>query len=313
VDDSFFDLGGDSLSAMRVVAEINKRLDADLAVRTLFHAPSVRSLSRQLGTDASQLDIVPVEVLKEGTGLPLFCVHPGGGMSWPYQRLSNFLDCSIIGIQQLLLDEEAEPQTIPDMAKNYADRIQKLDPIGPYNLLGWSFGGLVAHEVAIELQQRGYVIARLILFDAQLSLDGASLPTHPLEDKQMLEEILRFYGIDVTEQEEPLNADQIEKIMLERGVKDFPRYKRLVDWIIQNFNKNTDLQRAHEPRIFDGDLIIFSAGRNENDRGSYLIQTWQPYVAGDITEYSVDCAHESMLSVESLSLYGQQLKRLLEP
>ena len=101
--------------------------------------------------------------------------------------------------------------------------------------------------------------------------------------------------------------------MLERGVKDFPRYKRLVDWIIQNFNKNTDLQRAHEPRIFDGDLIIFSAGRNENDRSSYLIETWQPYVAGDITEYSVDCAHENMLSVESLSLYGQQLKRLLEP
>ena len=50
VDDSFFDLGGDSLSAMRVIAEINTRLDTHLAVRTLFHAPSVRTLSRQLGT-----------------------------------------------------------------------------------------------------------------------------------------------------------------------------------------------------------------------------------------------------------------------
>ncbi|OBH51075.1 non-ribosomal peptide synthetase, partial [Mycobacterium sp. E2479] len=313
VDDSFFDLGGDSLSAMRVVAEINKRLDADLAVRTLFHAPSVRSLSRQLGTGASQLDIVPVEVLKEGADLPLFCIHPGGGMSWPYQRLSNYLDCPIIGIQQLLVDDEAEPQTIPDMAKNYADRIQKVDPNGPYNVLGWSFGGLVAHEVAIELQQRGCAIARLILFDAQLSLDGASVPTHPLEDRQMLEEILRFYGIDVPGQEEPLNADQIEKLMLERGIKDFPRYKRLVDWIIQNFNKNMELQRAHEPRIFDGDLTIFSAVGTESDRGSYLIETWQPYVAGDITEYPVDCAHENMLTIESLSLYGEQLRLLLGP
>ncbi|WP_156745300.1 thioesterase domain-containing protein, partial [Mycobacterium sp. 1165178.9] len=313
VDDSFFDLGGDSLSAMRVVAEINKRLDADLAVRTLFHAPSVRSLSGQLGADGSQLDIVPVEVLKEGAGLPLFCIHPGGGMSWPYQRLSNYLSCSIIGIQQLLLDEEAEPQTIPDMAKNYADRIQKVDPIGPYNILGWSFGGLVAHEVAIELQQRGCVIARLIVFDAQLSLEGASLPTHPLEDKQMLDEILRFYGIDIAELEEPLDAEQIEKVMLERGVKDFPRYKRLVDWIIQNFNKNTELQRSHEPRIFDGDLIIFSAVGNESDRSSYLVETWRPYVAGSVTDYSVDCAHENMLTVESLSLYGQQLRLLLEP
>ena len=79
VDDSFFDLGGDSLSAMRVIAAINTGLDAELAVRTLFHAPSVRSLSQQLGGHASAVEVVPVEVLKEGTGVPLFCIHPGAG------------------------------------------------------------------------------------------------------------------------------------------------------------------------------------------------------------------------------------------
>ena len=84
VDDSFFDLGGDSLLAMRVIAAINTRLDTHVAVRTLFHAPSVSSLSQQLGTDA--VEVVPVEVLKQGAGVPLFCIHPGGGISWPYQR-----------------------------------------------------------------------------------------------------------------------------------------------------------------------------------------------------------------------------------
>src|SRR6202040_2364616 len=59
VDDSFFDLGGDSLSAMRLIAAINTSLDANLAVRTLFHAPSVRSLSQQLGQDASEVELVP--------------------------------------------------------------------------------------------------------------------------------------------------------------------------------------------------------------------------------------------------------------
>src|SRR5262249_4150675 len=53
VDDSFFDLGGDSLSAIRLIAAINTSLDADLAVPTVFHAPSVRALSQQLGRDAS--------------------------------------------------------------------------------------------------------------------------------------------------------------------------------------------------------------------------------------------------------------------
>ena len=173
VDDSFFDLGGDSLSAMRAIAAINSRLGTNLAVRTLFHAPSVRSLSQQLGRDASEVEVVPIEVLKDGAGIPLFCVHPGGGMSWPYQRLGNHLDCPIIGIQQTLRDDEAEPRSIRDMAKNYADRIQRIYPAGPYNLLGWSFGGVVAHELAIELQRRGCVIARLIVLDAQPSIDSS--------------------------------------------------------------------------------------------------------------------------------------------
>ncbi|WP_156623126.1 non-ribosomal peptide synthetase, partial [Mycobacterium sp. 1164966.3] len=312
VDDSFFDLGGDSLSAMRVIAEINTRLGTHVAVRTLFHAPSVRTLSRQLGTDASELEVVPVEVLKEGTGVPLFCIHPGGGMSWPYQRLSHYLDCPIIGIQQLLEGDETEPRSIRQMARNYADRIQEVNPSGPYNLLGWSFGGLVAHEIAVELRQRGYVIGRLIILDAQFSLEGATVPNHPFEDKQMLEEAFRFCGIDIPEQDEPVTYEQLEKVMLERGVTEFPRYKRLVDWLIQNFNKNMELQRTHEPRIFDGDVTVFSAARDESDRGSYLVQAWRPHVAGDITEYPVDCPHEEMLTVESLNLYGQQLKLLLE-
>ena len=179
VDDSFFDLGGDSLSAMRLIAAINTSLDADLAVRTLFEAPTVSSLSQQLGRHASAVEVVPIEVLKEGTGVPLFCIHPGGGVSWPYQALGNYLDCPIIGIQQILQGEEAEPRSIRDMAKNYADRIQGVYPTGPYNLLGWSFGGIVAHELAIELQRRGCVIARLILLDAHPSIDSQRHPTEP--------------------------------------------------------------------------------------------------------------------------------------
>ncbi|MEE2853286.1 MAG: thioesterase domain-containing protein, partial [Actinomycetota bacterium] len=314
VDDSFFELGGDSISAMRVIAAINEALDTDLAVRTLFHAPSVRRLSLQVGRQTSEPEVVPVEILKEGTGVPLFCIHPGGGMSWPYQRLGQYLECPIVGIQQLLEAEEAEPQTIQEMAKNYADRIQRISPSGPYNLLGWSFGGVVAHEIAIELQQRGCAIGRLILFDAQVRLDdSAKLPSHPLEDKETLEEVLRFYGIDLSEEDEPLTYERLEEIMVQRGITEFPRLKRLVDWLIQNLNGNVELQRAHEPRIYGGDMTIFVAAPGDSERSASFTQSWRPYVVGDITEYAVDCAHENMLTVESLSHYGEQLKLLLEP
>src|SRR5262249_59845288 len=163
VEDSFFDLGGDSLLAMRVIAAINTSLDAHLAVRTLFYAPSVRSLSQQVGRQDSAMEVVPVEVLKEGTGVPLCCIHEGSGLSYYYRGLGDYLDCPIIGINQIPQNGEAEPGSIRDMAASYADRLQALYPVGPYSILGYSFGGPVAHELAVELRRRGCVVHRLIV------------------------------------------------------------------------------------------------------------------------------------------------------
>jgi thioesterase domain-containing protein/acyl carrier protein len=315
VDDSFFDLGGDSLSAMRLIAAINTSLDAGLPVRTVFESPTVSSLSQRLRSDSiSMEEVVPVQTLKNGTGVPLFCIHPVGGVSWPYHALGNYLDCPIIGIQQTPQNGEAEPASIRDMAKTYADRIQGVDPTGPYNLLGWSFGGVVAHEIAIELQRRGYVIARLVLLDAQPSIDSSvALPNHPLGEQDLLEEVLRFCRIDIPEQDEPLTYEQVEELVRERGVAEFSRYKQLLDLAVQNLNSNEALYRAHEPGVFDGDITIFSAVRDESDRSSPLLQSWRPYGTGDIREYSVDCTHQEILTTESVNMYGEQLKVLLEP
>src|SRR5262249_7267010 len=86
IDASFFDLGGDSLSALRLIAAINTTLNTDLPVRTVFQTPTIDGLSQQINrpdTANTSLDLVPVEVLQEGPGIPLFCLPPGGGFSWP--------------------------------------------------------------------------------------------------------------------------------------------------------------------------------------------------------------------------------------
>ncbi len=174
VDDSFFDLGGDSLLAMRAIATVNKTLDAHLAVRTLLDAPSVRSLSQQLGRDDSAVELIPIEVLRKGTGIPLCCIHEGLGLSYAYRVLGDYLDCPIIGINQIPHNGEVGRQSIHDMAKDYADRLQALYPVGPYNLLGWSFGGPVAHELAVELRRRGCEVQRLIMLDPVLGNNGTT-------------------------------------------------------------------------------------------------------------------------------------------
>jgi thioesterase domain-containing protein/acyl carrier protein len=317
VDDSFFELGGDSLSAIRLIALINTTLDIHLAVRTVFHAPSVRSLSQQLGRRDSAVEVVPVEVLKEGTGIPLCCIHEATGISYPYRGLGNYLDCPIIGINQIPQNGEAEPGSIRDMAKNYADRLQAVYPAGPYNVLGWSFGGIVAHELAIELRRRGCVVERLILLDpvrsANSTVENQASDESQIES-QILELFLQLSGIDITEQSGPLTYRQAEELIhQQRGIVELvlpPR--QLFEFMVKNAHANQFYLLEHAPDVFDGDMVIFSAVRSENENDSSHLQSWRPNVAGDITVYSVDCGHSEMMNTGSLSIYGEQLKLSLE-
>jgi len=317
VDDSFFDLGGDSLLAMRVIAAINKSLDAHLAVRTLLHAPSVRSLSQQLGRHDSAVEVVPIEVLKEGTGVALCCIHEGSGLSYAYRGLGDYLDCPIIGINQIPQNGEAEPESIRDMAASYADRLQAVYAAGPYKLLGWSFGGPVAHELAVELRRRGCVVQRLILLDPGRGADSTVTDEAPDEsqiENYILDQFLRFNRIDIPEQSGPLTYRQAEELIRHQGeVVEFvlpPR--QLFEFMVQSGHANQIYLLEHVPDVFDGDVIIFSAARSEHQNDSSHLQNWRPYVAGDITLYPVDCGHDEMMTPESLDMYGEQLKLSLE-
>ncbi|OBF89132.1 hypothetical protein A5790_20960 [Mycobacterium sp. 852002-51152_SCH6134967] len=313
VDDSFFELGGDSLSAMRVVAAINRALDTHLAVRTLFHAPSVRSLSEQLESADSGVELVPVEIFKEGTGVPLCCIHEGNGQSYAYRGLREYLECPIIGINQIPQDGEVTPRSIRDMAKNYADRIQAIHPEGPYNLLGWSFGGPVAHEIAVELRRRGGTVNNLIMLDPVLSADGPGETVedeNPAEDR-LLNLFLRSSGIDVSEESERLTYRRAEELIRQQGqvVEFVLPPKPIFEFAVYNHNTNLSYLREHVPDVFDGDMVVFSATRGEIVNNP---QDWRPYVSGDLTVHSVDCGHDEMTSDEAIRMYVEQLKLSLE-
>jgi thioesterase domain-containing protein/acyl carrier protein len=350
VDDSFFDLGGDSLLAMRVVAEINTGLDVGLAVRTLFYAPTVRSLSQQLGKQDSAVEVVPVEVLKEGTGVPLCCIHDGLGLSWAYRALGNYMDCPIIGINQIPQDGEAQPGSVRSMAASYADRLQAIYPAGPYKLLGWSFGGVVAHELAIELQRRGCVVESLVLLDAVLIpnkgimrliannvivrfiVNKRAAGTQAFAESRVLEHILRINRIDIPAHSGALTHLQAEELIhQQREAVEFALPpKQVLDFMHQSVSVNQSYLLEHVPDVFDGDMVLFSAVPNRDRNVSRpslgsrwrglrarmaarsRLKSWRPFVAGDITVCSVDCTHYEMLNIKALSAYGKQLKLLLE-
>ncbi|MET4429280.1 amino acid adenylation domain-containing protein [Mycolicibacterium sp. 624] len=341
VDDSFFDLGGDSLSAMQVITAVNKSLDTQLPVRAIFDAPSVRGLSDRVSRADGAEEVIPVEVLKEGVGVPLCCVHDGFGLSWSYRALGDYLDCPIVGINQVAHGDEAEPVSVRRMAANYADRLQSLYPDGPYKILGWSFGGVVAQELAIELQRRGCEVQRLVLLDAALSVNKMNklrtratrsiARNRALAEGQVLAYILRSNHIDVPPHWGPLSYRRVERIIKRRAEMGFtPPPRELVNFMIESLNTNQLCLLEHVPDVFDGDTVLFAAARRRSDDNSDSgprsrwrglrnrmatrshSQSWRPYVTGDVTAHSVDCTHYEMFSASSLNVYSKELVRALE-
>jgi surfactin synthase thioesterase subunit len=93
-----------------------------------------------------------------GTRAPIFCLHPAGGVSWCYLPLARHVppDTPLYGLQSPALDGTADlPGTLRELASSYLRQIRAVQPDGPYHLLGWSFGGLAAHEIAVQLQAAG--------------------------------------------------------------------------------------------------------------------------------------------------------------
>ncbi|WP_441964855.1 thioesterase domain-containing protein, partial [Mycolicibacterium houstonense] len=320
--DSFFDLGGDSLSAMRVIAAANASLDADLAVRVMFDAPTVRGLARQVGRADSSREVVPVEVLKPGDGVPLCCVHDGFGLSWSYRALGRYVDGPIVGINQAQAEGETEVRSINDMAVRYADRLQQLYPVGPYRILGWSFGGVVAHALAIELQRRGCEVQRLVLLDGLLNpnkfwkrITRKIARNQAVSEGWVLDYILRTNKVRVPVHWGLLTYARVADIIARHGVS--PPSRQLVEFMARSVSAGQLMLLDHRPGVFDGDVVMFSAARPRcadsggdgigsrlarlrNGRAARsLLRSWRSYVSGEITVLPVGCTHFEMFTPES--------------
>ncbi|WP_131814524.1 non-ribosomal peptide synthetase, partial [Mycolicibacterium fortuitum] len=338
VDDSFFDLGGDSLSAMRLINAINASLDADLAVSAIFDAPSVRQLAQRVGKAGGTEQVVPVEVLKEGSGVPLWCIHDGYGLSWSYRALGDYVDRPIIGVNQISRVGEAADSTIRSMAESYADRLQTLHGRGPYTLLGWSFGGIVAHALGVELQRRGCEVRRLVLVDAVLSTSKfrASVVRAIANNRNaiegwVLDYLLQTNNIAVPLHWGPLTYRRAEELVRRQNASGFSLPpKALIEFMAQSVSTDQICLLKHVPEVFHGDVVAFSALRRVShgnagtrSRSGWsrfrsrvairsCLKSWGPFVDGDIEVTTVDCTHFQMFNAESLSEYGRHLSTSLD-
>ncbi|WP_306853083.1 acetoacetate--CoA ligase [Cupriavidus necator] len=167
-NDNFFDLGGHSLLAARLLADVQQSTGRTIPLATLLFAPTIARLAAALDQAAApppSPNLVPV---RAGAGAPLFLVHGASGSVMECWGMVNALQTSrpVYGLQARGLDGEQPTQRrVEDMAASYIEQIRTLQPSGPYALAGYSFGGLVAFEMAQQLTRAGEHVELLCLLD----------------------------------------------------------------------------------------------------------------------------------------------------
>lgn len=259
---------------------------------------------------AALAPVLPIRA-DPGTGTaPLFCVHPAIGLSWCYVGLLPHLapDRPVYGLQAPHVSGGAGFDSVVSAAEHYVRHIRSVQPHGPYHLLGWSLGGLIAHEVAVQLQHAGQQVALLAMMDSYELSDNLFDQGTPT-----IAEIVGEFGTDVFAGAAPdpdmTLADAAELLRSRPGPFAALTVEHL-ERLYAGYSDGTVQANNFHPHVFDGDLLFFSAVDDDINRADPQRRAvaWRPHITGAVHDCALECTHAEMTTPESLSVIGPVLR-----
>jgi amino acid adenylation domain-containing protein len=300
IRDNFFDLGGHSLLALRLTSRIEKEFGRKLTLTALIQAPTVEEMVRLVrAEDTAWSPLVTLQ--SAGTKPPLFFVHGLGGTVMRFHELARHMapDQPFLCFQAQGMDGKLPVlDQVDDMAELYLEALRKAQPEGPYYLGGYSFGGLVAVEVARRLIEAGQEIALLALVDTYFVGQDANSSL-----------LKRFFSLS---SEQKLAYLKKRTTRYRRGIKrridalSLPRPVKAVR------EACAVAEQKYRPTVFPGAVTLFRASEKALRGLDNAQNGWQQYAAGGVEIHEVDGDHGNILNEPNVRQLAAALRARLD-
>ena len=307
--ENFFELGGNSLLAARLSAAVRDRMEQEVPIEAIFQNPRLGDLCEAIGltpdADGAFSPILPLRA--EGTAPPLFCLYPGLGIGWPYANLLSAIppDRPVIVLQPPALSGAGpRAESFEDIVATSLDALLSRQSEGPYSLLGWSFGGVVAHAVATRLQGQGAEVENLILFDSYPMPRNAE-PDYSDPDA-LWRDVALGAGLELAPGMHSLTAERIKKHAQKVNHLFAAFTTDQLDAMRDQLETNTRLLPTAALSPFDGDLKLYTAElqTGDLDRSAADPALWADFVTGQVIRIPVSAEHHRMLSPDAIREIG---------
>ncbi len=302
VRDNFFELGGHSLFALRLVRRIERAFERTLPLAALFEAPTIEQLAVVLNQQDSTVGtslLVPIQ--PQGNRPVFFCVHGLGGAVLRFQELARHMapDRPFYGIQPQGINGDAPVlDDVKQMAARYIRELRKFQPEGPYYIGGYSFGGLVAFEMARQLQKDGAEIGLLALLD-----------TYPGKVKSKAVLLGTLLGLPL-EQQVAYVKGRLKRYR--RGLRR--RFDRLFypESLKQVHRSLARAEVMYQPEVYDGRVTWFRASEKALRGLDRPESDWSNWAAGGVEIHEIDGDHGAILKEPMVRVLAQQLRAALD-
>ena len=322
IDDDFFELGGDSLTAVQLIPKLKELFEMELSPHSLIHYPTIRALAKIIEQEQSSqsdekvLSSLLVE-LKAGKfdEPPLFLIHPVGGSVYIYRDLANSLNTeqTVYGIQARGWDGKEKPlETINEMATLYTEIIRQVQPQGPYRIGGASLGGVIAFEMAQQLLSAEQKIDLLFMIDTP---GTGHMPKDVFKtDLDILLYLLNISSdsVEFVENVKSLKGDeQLQFFINEQnktGRQLFPNIDELRHFL-KLFKVNADALRQYQSKAYNGDILFFVAKEKDEYNAKNPQAAWSQMALQRIEVLEVNGNHITMNQSPNVNAISRRIKQ----